>query len=171
MPLYEYFCHDCDSSFEALVPLSASNESSCHCPGCGSSADRILSVVNFSGTTPANTTPASSSSSGRPDVTSLKLPPAARLCWMDDRSAARLAAYKAGRGAEYDDTVAARKEQAAQRRDASADDRSQSQHGSHSPLSDPVVFANRRKAAQAEKLRASATIKAPATEASHKDEP
>jgi hypothetical protein len=44
------------------------------------------------------------------DVTSLKLPNAARLCGMDDYSATRLAAHKLGRGAEFDDKTAARTE-------------------------------------------------------------
>ena len=34
------------------------------------------------------------------------VPNFARLCWMDDRSAERFAAYKLGRGAEYDDKSA-----------------------------------------------------------------
>ena len=42
---------------------------------------------------------------GRPTV-----PDFARLCWMDDRSAERFAAYKLGRGAEYDDKSAARED-------------------------------------------------------------
>ena len=76
---------------------------------------------------------------------------------MDDQSAARLAAYKAGRGAEYDDTVATRKDAMQQGEDASASPTRASP--SHSPLSDPVVFANRRKAAQKEKIAESATIR------------
>ena len=43
-------------------------------------------------------------------VTKLKLPSFARLCGMDDYSATRLAAHKVGRGAEFDDKMAARKE-------------------------------------------------------------
>lgn len=38
------------------------------------------------------------------------MPDFARLCWMDDRSAERFAAYKLGRGAEYDDKAAAGEE-------------------------------------------------------------
>ena len=44
------------------------------------------------------------------DVTSLKLPNVARLCGMDDYSATRLAAHKLGRGNEFDDKMATRKE-------------------------------------------------------------
>jgi hypothetical protein len=72
---------------------------------------------------------------------------------MDDWSASRLAAYRTGRGAEYDDTVAARKELAQTR----GDQPSQSVD-SHSLLSDPVVLARRRQAAQKEKLAVSAVI-------------
>jgi hypothetical protein len=43
------------------------------------------------------------------------VPDFARLCWMDDRSAERFAAYKLGRGAEYDDKSAAIEERRKQR--------------------------------------------------------
>ncbi|MBV8451804.1 MAG: zinc ribbon domain-containing protein [Deltaproteobacteria bacterium] len=158
MPLYEYFCGDCLKSFEALVPLSASRQSTHTCPGCGALSQRILSAVNFA---PERRTPSMLPDrirDDKPDITSLRLPPAARLCWMDDRSAARLAAYQAGRGAEYDDTVAARKEVALRRGDNESSEPAQLAH-SHSPLSDPVTFANRRKAAQKEKVAESATIR------------
>lgn len=155
MPLYEYFCEGCLTSFEALVALSASPQSTHACPACGACAHRILSAVNFSrqGRTPPVP---QARIGGKPDVTSLRLPPAARLCWMDDRSAARLAAYKAGRGAEYDDTVAARKEFAVQQ---GANETGEPAPHSHSPLSDPTVLANRRKAAQKEKLAESAALR------------
>jgi hypothetical protein len=42
------------------------------------------------------------------DVTKLKLPNYARMCGMDDYSATRLAAHKLGRGAEFEDKMAAR---------------------------------------------------------------
>jgi putative FmdB family regulatory protein len=154
MPLYEYLCGDCLKSFEALVPRSASPQSSHNCPDCGATSRRILSAVNL---TSEPRMPNPQSRDGKPDVTSLKLPPAARLCWMDDRSAARLAAYKAGRGAEYDDTVAAREELALQHGGSES-----RQHAPpadyHSPLSDPVTLANRRKAAQKEKVAESAVL-------------
>jgi putative FmdB family regulatory protein len=157
MPLYEYFCDTCRMSFEALAALSASEQGFRVCPNCGGHSRRILSAVNFA---TERRTPSPSESRGRygkPDVTSLMLPPAARLCWMDDQSAARLAAYKAGRGAEYDDTVAARKEQASERGDSEGAKPAPPAH-SHSPLSDPIVLANRRKAAQKEKVAESAAI-------------
>jgi hypothetical protein len=74
----------------------------------------------------------------------LKVPPPAQLCWMDERSSTRYAAYLHGRGAEYDDTVAARAE-LANKRGTPAD---QAPAHSHSPLTDPTVYARRRAAAK-----------------------
>ena len=157
MPLYEYLCSSCLKSFEALVPLSASQPGVQTCPTCGEPSRRILSAVNFALARQAPPLGQSRIRDNSPDVTRLRLPPAARLCWMDDRSAARLAAYKAGRGAEYDDTVAARKELAAKYGEAEGGERVSPAHA-HSLLSDPVVLANRRKAAQQEKVAESATF-------------
>ena len=77
---------------------------------------------------------------------------------MDDQSAARLAAYKAGRGAEYDDTIAARTELASQEGEINGRMSTVSAH-SHSPLSNPVTLENRRKAAQQEKVIESAALR------------
>lgn len=41
MPLYEYYCEACDTVFEALRSVSASEEPSA-CPACGKDADRIM---------------------------------------------------------------------------------------------------------------------------------
>ncbi|HKV53781.1 MAG TPA: hypothetical protein VJN94_03980 [Candidatus Binataceae bacterium] len=79
---------------------------------------------------------------------------------MDDQSASRLAAYKLGRGAEYDDTMAARKEFAAGEGQGSAV-KPHAHADSHSPLANPKVFANRRLAAQKVKVAESATITKP----------
>jgi hypothetical protein len=79
------------------------------------------------------------------DVTELKVPSAARICWMDDRSASRLAAYKHGRGAEYDDTMAAR-EEAKKKYGVKAKSNSR-EHG-HSLLADHAVMARRAAAAR-----------------------
>jgi putative FmdB family regulatory protein len=158
VPLYEYFCNDCSTSFEALVPLSASEQSAYSCPGCGAASRRILSTVNFATGRRMPTPSPALDRNGNPDVTSLTLPPMARLCWMDDPSAARLAAYKAGRGAEYDDTVSSRKELVLQRGENEKGKLSDSTD-SHSPLSDPVVLSNRRNAAQKEKAIESAPFR------------
>jgi putative FmdB family regulatory protein len=103
MPLYECRCERCELTFEVLAPLSSSALKSRPCPNCGRASRRIISAVSFTvdGGTRANSAP---------DVTQLKVPPPARLCWMDERSAARYAAYKHGRGAEYDDKSLARDE-------------------------------------------------------------
>jgi putative FmdB family regulatory protein len=157
MPLYEYFCDGCRASFEALVQFSAWKQDVHTCPGCGGRSRRILSAVNFATERRTPNWLPSQHREGKRDVTSLTLPPAGRLCWMDNQSATRLAAYKAGRGAEYDDVVSARKEFASQRGESESVEPVQRVY-SHSPLSDPTVFANRRAAAQKEKLTVSATI-------------
>ncbi|MBV8771046.1 MAG: zinc ribbon domain-containing protein [Deltaproteobacteria bacterium] len=156
MPLYEYFCDSCRTSFEALVSSGASLHNLRACRNCGERSRRILSPVNFA---IERRTPGlvAGRVHAKPDVTRLTLPPAARLCWMDNESAARLAAHKAGRGAEYDDTVAARKELASQSGESEVSKPAHSMH-SHSPLSDPTVYANRRNAAQKEKVAESDTI-------------
>ncbi len=41
MPLYEYYCENCDRVFEALRSVRASEEST-PCPQCGRHADRIM---------------------------------------------------------------------------------------------------------------------------------
>ena len=160
MPLYEYLCGTCRMTFEALVRSGASHQEVHACPRCGEDSRRILSAVNFATERRTGGSLASNRRGGKPDVTSLTLPPAARLCWMDNESAARLAAYKAGRGAEYDDTVAARKEHGLQQGESKGSDPGHPFH-SHSPLSDPAVFARRREAAQKEKLTESAAITKP----------
>src|SRR5207237_3253819 len=133
MPLYEYFCDACASSFEALVPFSASAQDVHPCPACGERARRILSSVNFMTERRTARLQAPHGRNGPPDVTTLTLPPAARLCWMDNQSAARLAAYKVGRGAEYDDTIAARNELVSRNVESEGAEPVQPVH-SHSPL-------------------------------------
>jgi len=43
MPIYEYLCHDCETKFEQLRPLSQATEAAA-CPGCQQSAERVLST-------------------------------------------------------------------------------------------------------------------------------
>jgi len=85
---------------------------------------------------------------GRPDVTQLPVPAVARPCWMDDRAAARFAAYKHGRGAEYDDTVAARAETRKKYGTKEKEPPARAHGHGHSPLADPQVFARRAAAAR-----------------------
>jgi putative FmdB family regulatory protein len=144
MPLYECRCERCELTFEVLAPLSSSGMRSRPCPSCGRAARRIISAVAFTvegGTRASSTT----------DVTQLKVPPAARLCWMDDPSAARYAAYKHGRGAEYDDKTRERAEAKKKRGEPppSKADTLPHQH-THSHL--PLSAAHKAKAAQAKEV-------------------
>jgi putative FmdB family regulatory protein len=143
MPLYEWRCGVCDLTFEALVAASASKRRRA-CPLCSRPSARVMSAARFhSGRAapPIDVRPAGA----KRDVTQLNVPSAARICWMDDRSASRLAAYKHGRGAEYDDTMAARDE--AKKKYGAAEKPSSHAHG-HSPLADPAVLARRAGAAR-----------------------
>ena len=143
MPLYECRCERCDLTFEVLAPLSARTKAR-RCPECGHSSQRVLSAATLARGGPSRAG-APGESARRGDVTKLTLPPHERLCWMDDHSASRIAAYRSGRGAEYDDTVAAREELQKKRAEPVA----KTGHESHSlsPLADPAVFARRRDAA------------------------
>ena len=41
MPLYEYYCDNCDNMFEALRSITQSDQPA-NCPKCRSDADRIM---------------------------------------------------------------------------------------------------------------------------------
>jgi putative FmdB family regulatory protein len=142
MPLYECRCERCELTFEVLAPLSSSGMKSRPCPSCGRAARRVMSAVAF-------TVEGGTRASSAPDVTRLKVPPPARLCWMDDRSAARYAAYKHGRGAEYDDKVQAREEVQKKRGEPPAKPAPANHPHSHphSPLDKAVASARKRQAA------------------------
>jgi putative FmdB family regulatory protein len=142
MPLYECRCERCELTFEVLAPLSLSRRSQ-PCPACGRPSRRIMSPASF--TTGNGTGVRDTSGAARPDVTKLPIPPSARLCWMDSPSAARLAAYRHGRGAEYDDKMAARAE-TKKKRGEPAEQLSAASHAD-TPLKDPATFARRREAA------------------------
>lgn len=47
MPIYEYFCPDCNSRFELLRPLDKASEKAL-CPQCKKSVRRIFSAFAFS---------------------------------------------------------------------------------------------------------------------------
>ena len=146
MPLYECRCERCERTFEVLAPLSSSAMKSRPCPNCGRAARRIMSAVAF-------TVEGGTRASSTPDVTQYKVPPPARLCWMDDRSAARYAAYKHGRGAEYDDKTQAR-EEAKKKRDEPPSKPAPAAHQhahSHSAL---AAAARKAKAAESKPLKA-----------------
>ena len=48
MPVYEYRCADCASTFEKLVPISADGGPT-PCPECGGRSDKQLSTVALLG--------------------------------------------------------------------------------------------------------------------------
>lgn len=147
MPLYECRCERCELTFEVLAPLSSSGLRSRPCPNCGRAARRIISAVAF-------TVEGGTRASSTPDVTSLKVPPAARLCWMDDRSASRYAAYKHGRGAEYDDKTLARDDAGKKRGEPPAKPAATSAHGHAHPHAHSAAAAARKaKAAESRPLK------------------
>jgi len=125
MPIYECSCEACGIIFEILAPVSEANRKR-PCPECARLSRRVASAfaigsakaVGSNAAAPIAQADAGHSHAGhahhgrtppgrsrRPTV-----PDFARLCWMDDRSAERFAAYKLGQGAEYDDKSAARED-------------------------------------------------------------
>ena len=127
MPIYECSCEACGITFEILAPVSEANRKR-PCPECARPSRRVVSAFaigsaravagNAAGSSPATQSEVGHSHAGhahsgitptgrprRPTV-----PDFARLCWMDDRSAERFAAYKLGQGAEYDDKSAVRED-------------------------------------------------------------
>lgn len=146
MPIYEWHCGPCEHTFEALVAPSAARRRRA-CPRCSKAAPRVVSAVALH-VGSSSATDEKPRASSRPDVTALRVPPAARLCWMDDRSASRFAAYKYGRGAEYDDTVAARAESKRKAGIPEAPKVHAHHSHAHSPLADPGVRARRAAAAK-----------------------
>jgi len=110
MPIYEWQCGG-GHFFEVLAPASGANKRP-RCPSCGGKSQRVISTFAIHGGAPIET--ASERAVARDvDVTKMKLPNFARLCGMDDYSASRLAAHKLGRGSEFDDKMATRKERQA----------------------------------------------------------
>ena len=48
MPIYEYVCPGCDTTFEKMRPLSQSDRP-CECPSCKTAARRKMSVFSAFG--------------------------------------------------------------------------------------------------------------------------
>lgn len=115
MPIYEWNCIRCDFGFEGLAAVSEANSPRA-CPECGDPAERIISacVIAAPGMRAERDGQASTAQHGHPHAHGhgrrSPIPEPARLCWMDDKSAERFAAYKSGRGNEYDDKQAAKTE-------------------------------------------------------------
>jgi putative FmdB family regulatory protein len=61
MPIYEYRCSQCDTTFSRLQAIGQS-DGKLACPECGGEARRILST--FCSSTPSSSAAASSSSCG-----------------------------------------------------------------------------------------------------------
>ena len=65
MPLYEYYCPDCDQQFEKLVRLSEASVLP-ECPECGGRhAQKLLSAFAMSGGSTSSGAASSCGSSGR----------------------------------------------------------------------------------------------------------
>src|SRR5271155_2144908 len=116
MPIYEWNCVACDFSFEALASVAEVNAARA-CPECGEPAGRIISAcIIKAGASLQAATAAKAHTGGGADHHGHQhgrrspIPEPARLCWMDDKSAERFAAYKTGRGAEYDEKQGTRTE-------------------------------------------------------------
>ncbi len=116
--------------FEVLELTGAANRRP-RCPSCGEKSERVISTFAIHGG--ASIATATERAAAREvDVTSLKLPNAVRLCGMDDYSATRLAAHKLGRGNEFDDKMASRKERQSARGEAPKKKATAHQHKHHS---------------------------------------
>ena len=112
MPLYEYHCLGCTLTFESLVPLNAARRSGT-CPRCGRRSPRVTSAFAIAGhrgrsEKPLHGAAAPTTKPERPLC--MRYPEVPLLCHMDQKSAERFVAHVQGRGAQYDDTVAARVE-------------------------------------------------------------
>jgi len=172
MPIYECSCEACGITFEILAPVSEANHKR-PCPRCARLARRVVSAFAIgNASAPRENAPASASPPspmypgqthaghahhGNPRQGRTRrptVPDFARLCWMDDRSAERFAAYKVGQGAEYDDKSAARDELRKKRGLPPVPPTDQS----HSPVAAMVA---RKKAQQAKKAAKSPKAGAP----------
>jgi putative FmdB family regulatory protein len=117
MPIYEYYCLSCDHTFELLTSLSDSTKKK-PCPDCGRKAPRTVSA--FAIASGGNNrhegemqTVAKQPHDPRPLC--MKYPQVPLSCHMDEPSLRRFVAHKQGRGAEYDDKMAAKAELRKQR--------------------------------------------------------
>lgn len=110
MPIYEWRCRG-GHVFEVFTGAGPSKDV-LRCPHCSANSRRVVSTFAIH-TGPGVGSAPRKIAGNEADVTRLKLPSFARLCGMDDYSATRLAAYKVGRGAEFDDKMAARQERLA----------------------------------------------------------
>ena len=125
MPIYECSCQPCRITFEILAPVSEANRKH-PCPRCERPSRRVPSSFAIGAVGVRADRETAEAAHGMPGNAPVghhhaghgnprrrgqpAVPNPARLCWMDDRSAERFAAYKLGRGTEYDDKSAAKVE-------------------------------------------------------------
>lgn len=117
MPIYEYYCLTCDSTFEMLTSLSESAKKKA-CPDCGRKAPRTVSafaIASGGNGHHEGATPLVAQQSKDPRPLCMKYPQVPLSCHMDEPSLKRFVAHKMGRGAEYDDKQAAASEKRKQR--------------------------------------------------------
>ncbi|MGO9057327.1 MAG: FmdB family zinc ribbon protein [Candidatus Binataceae bacterium] len=111
MPLYEWECLACETTFEDLVPVSEGSVGHA-CPSCGRMSPRVVStfaIASGAGPQPAAGT-ATAAPAAKPPPICLRYPHIPLLCHMDQPTAERAVAYAHGRGGEYDDKKGAREE-------------------------------------------------------------
>ncbi|MGA2409739.1 MAG: FmdB family zinc ribbon protein [Candidatus Binataceae bacterium] len=155
MPIYEWNCVACAISFEGLAAIAEANQPRA-CPACRQPAGRIISACAIGSAASSASAPATAVNNGHPHGHHRRrspIPEPARLCWMDDKSAQRFAAYKMGRGHEYDDKQAARTE-LSQRR---GDPPTPPPDSSNSPVAQILARKKAKEAAQAAAASASTT--------------
>jgi putative FmdB family regulatory protein len=148
MPIYEWNCVVCDFSFEALASVTEAHAPR-RCPECGEPAGRIISacIIGAGAASQAASTVDAAGGADRHGHQHRRrspIPEPARLCWMDDKSAERFAAYRSGRGHEYDDKQAASAERRKQRGEveSKSDD-------AYSPVAQILARKKARKAKEA----------------------
>lgn len=117
MPIYEYYCMTCDSTFEVLTALSESAKKK-PCPECGRKAPRTVSafaIASGGNGHHEGNTPQVAKHPTDPRPLCMKYPQVPLSCHMDEPSLRRFVAHKQGRGAEFDDKMAAKAELRKQR--------------------------------------------------------
>ena len=108
MPLYEYHCPPCDIVFEELCSLGEAQTKK-PCPDCGRKAPRIVSSFAISHSVsgePYDPVTASRQNSRDPRPLCMQHSQIPLSCHMDEYSVKRFAAHTAGKGNEFDDSVA-----------------------------------------------------------------
>ena len=117
MPIYEYYCLSCDLTFELLTSLGDATKKKA-CPDCGRKAPRTVSafaIASGGNGGQANEMQTAAQQTRDPRPLCMKYPQVPLSCHMDEPSLKRFVAHQQGRGAEYDDKMAAKAELRKQR--------------------------------------------------------